>query len=366
MRTLVTRLWTRLVGVIGSLGAWVRRHPVIPAHRLTQVVGLALLVLLAIGSGTTLMLDRIEAIPAGAAFRVDGTLVTESQLADRVKLLGALYGVTPPTDPAKLDQFRRDSAKAVVVSDVLADASRAKGIVIADKTANDQLTQLIETTFPQGRDVFLRKLAGVGVTQEAVLGEVKSQLANARLYDQVTNGVPVPTDQDVERAYQQHKAEMAVPEKRHLRNIVVAGQDQATRIRAQLAGGADFGTVAGQSSMDDSTKGKGGDLGTVTRDQLDKNYGDAAFTAAPNSVFGPVQTQNGWNVGQVLEVTPAVPLSLGQVREQLRASVLDQRKTDAWDTWLSGQLRTAHARYADAYRPADPDSAAPGPNAGSS
>jgi peptidyl-prolyl cis-trans isomerase C len=366
MRTLVTRLSNRVVGAAGPLGAWVRRHPVIPAPHPTPVVGLALLALLAIGSGTTLALERIEAIPAGAAFRVDGTLVTESQLADRVKLLGALYGVTPPTDSAKLDKFRRDSAKAVVVSDVLADASRAKGIVIADKTANDQLTQLIDTTFPQGRDVFLQKLAGVGVTQEAVLDEVKSQLANARLYDQVTQGVPTPTDQDVEQYYQQHKAEMAVPEKRHLRNIVVADQDQANRIRAQLAGGADFGTAAGQSSMDDSTKGKGGDLGTVTRDQLDKNYGDAAFTVAPNSVFGPVQTQYGWNVGQVLEVTPAVALSLGQAREQLRATMLDQRKKDAWDSWLSGQLHTAHARYADAYRPADPDSATPGPSAGPS
>ena len=340
---------------------WVRRQPLVPAGRPARVVAVALLALLVVGSTTAVTLDRMLSVPDGSAFRVGGTLVTEQQLAQRVTLLGALYGVTPPKDPAAMDRFRRDTAKAIAVSDVLDDAATAKGIVIADKTANDQLTTVVERAFPQGRDAFVQRLASVGITERDVVEEIKRQLADSELFKQVTAGVPTPTDQDVAQAYQQRHAQMAIPEKRHLRNIVVAQQDQANQIRSQLGAGADFAALAAQSSLDDSTKAKGGDLGQVTRDQLDQQYGDAAFGTQPNTVFGPVHSQYGWNVGQVLEVTPAVPLTLDQVRDQLRAQLLDERSQQVWNDWLGAQLRSAHVRYADAYRPADPNAPAPPP-----
>jgi peptidyl-prolyl cis-trans isomerase C len=347
--------------VISAAVRWGRRQPIAPIGLRARLGSVVLLALLVAGSAAALTLDHLAAVPAGSAFLVRGQVVSEQQLADRVKLLGALYGVQPPTDPVGSDRFRRDSAKAVAVSDVLDQAARSRGIVIADKTANDQLTHLIETTFPEGRDAFLQKLAGIGVTQAAMLDEVKRQLADTQLYAQVTKEVPAPSDQDVAQTYEQRRSELAIPEKRHLRNIVVATLDQANQVYAQLARGADFTTVANQSSRDDSTKTKGGDLGTVTRDQLEKLYGDAAFAAAPNSVFGPVQTRYGWNVGQVLEVTPVVPLTLDQAREQLRERLHNERRQDVWNSWLSDQLRSVHVRYADAYRPADPDAAVPNP-----
>ena len=347
----------RIGHIVGTCIAWVRGQPIAPAGRPARVAAVVLLAVLVVGSGTAVTMDRIAALPAGAVFRVGDTVVTEAQLGDRITLLGALYGVQRPTDPAKLEQFRRDSAKAVAVSQVLSDAAAARGIVIADKTANDELTRLVETSYPQGRDAFVARLGGIGLSQPAVLDEIKRQLANAQLYDQVTKDTPAPTDQDLAQLYQQRRAEMAVPEKRHLRNIVVASQDQANQIRAQLAAGADFAALAGQSSLDESTKAKGGDMGAIDRDQLEKPYGDAAFGAGPNALFGPVQTQYGWNVGQVLEVTPAVPLSLDQVREQLRASGWQQRKLDTWNHWVVEQLTSARVRYADAYRPADPTGA---------
>lgn len=354
MRARAARLTRTLVG-------WVRGQPIVPADRRIRLGGMVLLALLAVGSTTAVSLDRIYAVPAGGVFRVGDTLVTEQQLAERVTLLGALYGVRQPADPAGLDRFRRDSAKAVAMSEVLDEAGRARGIVIADKTANDQLTNMLERSFPEGRDAFVTKLRGIGLTEQAVLDEIKRQLANAELFDQVTSDVPAPTDQDVAATYQQRRAEMAIPEKRHLRNIVVSGPDQAAQIRGQLDGGADFAALASQTSLDDSTKANGGDLGAVARSQLEKAYGDAAFGTGPNTLFGPVQTQYGWNVGQVLEVSPAVPLSLDQVRGQLQAGLRDQRKLDAWNRWLTEQLRAARVRYADAYRPADPEATVPEP-----
>jgi peptidyl-prolyl cis-trans isomerase C len=334
---------------------------VAPSGRVGRVASTALLVLVAAGATTAVMLAHLESVPAGSAMRVDGALVSEAQLAQRVKVLSTLYGIAAPGDPAGLDRFRRDTAKTIAVSDVLDAVASKKGIVIADKTANDQLSNMVDKSFPQGREAFDQQLSAAGISQQDVLDEIKRQLADAELFKQITAGVANPTDQDIAQIYQQRKPEMQVPEKRHVRNIVIATADQANHVKAQLAGGADFATVADQSSEDDSTKTKGGDLGEVIRDQLEKPYGDAAFGAAPNTVFGPVQTHYGWNVGQVLEVTPSLPLSLDQVRGQLRANMLAHRKQDAWTVWLSGELKSAHVSYAGAYLPTDPESAAPPP-----
>jgi peptidyl-prolyl cis-trans isomerase C len=341
-----------------ALVGWARRGPIVPKGRRVTVVFTVLLALVAIGSGTAIALDRINGVPTGAAFRVGDTVVSIAALDDRVRLLGALYGVQAPTDPGQLDQFRRDSAKAIAVSDVLDNAALAQGVVIADKAASDELTRLIQTSFPQGRDAFVAQLGTMGLSEQNVLDEVKRQLANAQLYDKITAGVPLPTDAEVAGAYTARKAQMVTPEKRHLLNIVVASQAAAAQVRAQLDGGADFATVAAASSQDQSTKNQGGDLGTVTRDQLEQAYGDAAYAAPANTLFGPVQTQYGWNVGKVLQVTASTPLTLDQVRDALRSQLADERKTAVWNDWLSTQIKNADVRYADAYRPADPDGTA--------
>ncbi|MBO0851831.1 MAG: peptidylprolyl isomerase, partial [Pseudonocardia sp.] len=229
-----------------------------------------------------------------------------------------------------------------------------------DKTADDELTNLLDRQYPQGRQAYVARMAADGVPEREILGEVRRQLADNQLFDQVTKDVPAPTDQEVAQAYQQRHAEMVIPERRHLRNMVFRTEDQAKQARAQLDGGADFAALARQVSEDGSTKDSGGDLGTVIRDRLEPAYGDAAYAAAPNALFGPVRTPEGWNVGQVLEVTPVVPLGLDQIKPQLQAWLLRERQIAAFNRWLGDQIRAAHVRYADAYRPADPDAVPPG------
>jgi peptidyl-prolyl cis-trans isomerase C len=345
----------RVGALVSSALGWARSNPVLPGGRRAGLIGMTLLAVLVVGSGTAVAVDRITAVPAGAVARVGNTVITEQYLAQETSMMTALTGQAPPVDKTLL-------AKDAVVNQVMADAAAAHGIVIADKTANDKLTELLERTYPRGRDDFTGVLAKAGVPESLVLDEVKRQLAAEQLFEQVTKDVPPPTDQDVAQTYEQRKAEMVIPEKRHVRNIGLMSQEQAKQVRAQLDQGADFATLAKQVSQDEGTKTNGGELGVATRREITDNaFGDAAFAAAPNSVFGPVKSENNvWNVGQVLEVTPPMPLSLEQVRDSLRSRLYALRKFEAFNRFRIDRLKEAHVRYADAYRPADPDSL-PGP-----
>ena len=47
------------------------------------------------------------------------------------------------------------------------------------------------------------------------------------------------------------------------------------------------------TSLDASTKDKGGELGSVSRAQLDPTFGGAAFEAAEGATFGPLRSTTG-------------------------------------------------------------------------
>jgi peptidyl-prolyl cis-trans isomerase C len=119
--------------------------------------------------------------------------------------------------------------------------------------------------------------------------------------------------------------------------------------------GGDFASLAATWSRDGSTRDKGGDLGIVTASQLDPAYAEMAFAAPLQTVFGPVQTQYGWNVGKVVALRKSQPLTLAQVDGELRAELQNRARLDVWRDYLGDLLETADVEYAGRYLPKDPD-----------
>ena len=337
------------------VGALRRRPTLAPSGPRAQAVLASALVLLAGGSGTKLALHRMDALPAGAAFRASGTVVTVGQLQRRVTLMEFLYGLQQPADAHRLDLFKRSVAKAVAVSGIVAKAARARNIVIADKEASDQLDKLIQDNSWKDRPTFDRTLSARGLAERDVLDEIERQQANARLFAQVTKPAKTSTDADAQRYYDAHKAQMLSPEQRSIDNIVVSSSAEAQQILGEARSGTAFGTLAREYSIDGSTRDKGGSLGAVSAADLDSGYAKVAFQAKKGAVFGPVQTPQGWNVGRVTNVHAAVPLTFAQVKSAVRTKLDNDAKVALWNAFLVKRIKAAHVAYAPAYRPADPD-----------
>lgn len=328
--------------------SWHRRH-----RRLVIAVVIALVA--AVGGGYYWYSSSV--LPDGVAFRLGEHDVTVDDLDRQTDTLRALYGVQAPADPAKLDTFRRDVAKSTAVAMILDRAASDRNVVVADKTAQDTLGRFIAQQYGSGadaRDKFIQALGTVGTTELSVLTEVKRQLAVNQLFEQIAAGMTV-SDPDVEKAFPTHKDGLGTPERRDLRNIVVSSQAEADQIAGDLKNGAAFETIAGQRSLDGSTKANDGSLGVVAANQLDKAYADAAFAAPANSVFGPVQTQHGWNVGKVGQVMAPVPAVYDQVKDKLKQQLQLEGQLSKWREWLASSITGASVEYADGYRPADPD-----------
>lgn len=323
---------------------------------------LTLLTPVAVVGLSVALAKTIARLPPNAAFRANGVVVTKSALEQRVRVLGALYGLRAPSDPVQRDEFQRGTAKVVVTSMVLDQAIADRHLTIPDAQARGLLDEFIEKGLtPPGQETFVRLLRDTGASEADVLDELKRQRSSLQLFHQVTDPLAGVSEEEVRAYYNQHPAEMAQPEQRHLQNIVVSSQAQANELLNDIRGGADFMAVAQQSSLDQKTRAAGGDIGFLTADQLEKPYADTAFSAPAGSLFGPTQTVSGWNIGKVVEVRPQVPLSFEQVHDQLAAWLRARKAQQIWQAWIDEQVARAEVTYADEYRPAEPHAADQGP-----
>lgn len=108
-----------------------------------------------------------------------------------------------------------------------------------------------------------------------------------------------------------------------VRHILVASQEAAAAIKARIDAGEDFAAIARAESTDNQEPSgsaqNGGDLGCVPQGGLVPEFEAAMAALQPGQVGGPVQTQFGFHVIQVLDrKTQTLEEATPQIRENLQ------------------------------------------------
>ncbi|HEX8775655.1 MAG TPA: peptidylprolyl isomerase [Pyrinomonadaceae bacterium] len=127
-------------------------------------------------------------------------------------------------------------------------------------------------------------------------------------------------------------------------------RQRAEELRRQATGGADFSTLARNSSDDPSSRERGGDLGTFTRDSHPRAFDDAAFALKPGTVSAVVQTDFGYHVIKVSSHEQARAMTLEEAAPQIRQRLVAQREAARLTEWLSEIRRKATVRINEPFR----------------
>jgi peptidyl-prolyl cis-trans isomerase D len=142
----------------------------------------------------------------------------------------------------------------------------------------------------------------------------------------------------IDRFYDENAGRFDQPKRVRARHVLARAATDADadaakrRIEAaaeRVKKGEDFAKVAGELSEDETTKGRGGDLGFVTENLVEKPFADAAFALEPGKVSDPVRTSTGWHLVQVDEVVPAKKVSKEDARPEIARELLVQDRAQA-------------------------------------
>ncbi|OBS31942.1 hypothetical protein A9O67_11415 [Tepidimonas fonticaldi] len=121
--------------------------------------------------------------------------------------------------------------------------------------------------------------------------------------------------------YQAQPERFALPEQVRVRHILLRGDDadaQAQAVLEALRGGARFEDVARERSQDPGSAATGGDLGFFGKGRMVPPFEEAAFALkAPGDLSGPVRTQFGVHILQLVERRPAGQQPFAEVRAAL-------------------------------------------------
>lgn len=235
--------------------------------------------------------------------RVNGTPIRMSEVIDR---LWKRYG------PGTLEEM---------VDELLLRQAAASQGVTADPAEVEKKLARIKAQFGDG-DMFEKQLAEAGTTIEKLKSEVTDQLVLNRLI--VTVRKLSIKDEDVKKAFEQHKDKLAAPAAVHLKHILVKTQAEADDVVKQIKAGADFEKLAAEKSLAPTGKLKGGDYGFVSKGMLPPEVDQLAFSLKTGELR-VMPSKKGFHVFQALELRPAKPAKFSEVREELRDMLLAEK-----------------------------------------
>ena len=258
-----------------------------PALRLASLAASTLILAAGLGLGSVRAQDAAapaaEVTPLTVVATVGGEPITEADISFAAEDLAQ-----------ELQQMPAEQRKAFLVT-VLIDMK------VMARAAREQ--KMDETDLFKQRLQYLEDRA----------------LRRAYFGEKIATGV---TPEALQAAYDTFKASFQGQEEVHARHILVATEDEAKAIKAELDGGKDFAQLATEKSTDPSAKQNGGDLGFFAKGMMVKPFEDAAFTMEVGAISNPVQSDFGWHVIKLEEKRTSQPPSMEQIAPQLQQQVM--------------------------------------------
>jgi peptidyl-prolyl cis-trans isomerase D len=177
---------------------------------------------------------------------------------------------------------------------------------------------------------------------------------------------PRIADEEVQKYYTEHAKEFETPRQVRGSHVLVpvpqtGGSEAEDKARARAAevirrvkAGEDFAKLAAEVSEDPGSKGKGGDLGWVSKGEMVPQFEEALFGLKKGEITAePVRTPFGYHAIRVVDVKEASRRSLKDVapviRDQLAGEAADKAARAKADE-LRPQLQAASDFMAEARR----------------
>ncbi len=149
--------------------------------------------------------------------------------------------------------------------------------------------------------------------------DLERNLATVMLLDKLILS-SITTEQQ-KTYFEVHQNELEMVRARH---ILLATEEEAQRLELQIMEGADFAKLAGEYSLDESSRKKGGDLGYFRRGELDPTVSEIAFQTEVGEVSSVVPTRFGYHL---LQVTGKKD-DFKSLQSSVQEAMLEARRTD--------------------------------------
>jgi parvulin-like peptidyl-prolyl isomerase len=279
-----------------------------------------------------------ESVPTNAVAVVGDETITKAEFDKLIDQARGSYKTQkrkfPEAGSQEYEALRGQAMQFLVQRAQFEQKADDLDIKVSDEDVDKRLKDLIKQYFGGSKAKYEKQLKQQGLSEDQVRADVRAQLIQEKIYNQVTKDVKVDSAA-IAASYKKNKSQYIQPASRDVRHILVKKKQLADQIHAQLTNGGNFATLAKKYSQDPSSKTQGGKL-TVSRGQTVPPFDRAAFSLAVREISKPVKTQYGWHIIQPLgKVKKQTVTPLSQVRDAIRQQLLQDRKQAKMNDWVA-------------------------------
>jgi peptidyl-prolyl cis-trans isomerase SurA len=250
---------------------------------------------------------------------------------------------TPEQLKALTEDRQKNALRDLIDQSLLVQRAKDMGVSVEPEVIK-QLDQIrIENKLPS-MEALEQAVSGQGMNWEDFKNNIRNGLLTKKVIQSEVGSHINVTKEEIQKYYDEHKAEFVRPEQVALRSIEIntTGKDEAEiaelKKKAETAlkriqDGEDFGEIAKRYS-DGSTAKQGGYLGVYKRGELSKELEDTVFSMKKNGLTGVMETKQGFLIMQVLEHYDEGEQALAKVQNEIEGKLYDQRLEPALREYL--------------------------------
>ncbi len=308
-------------------------------------------------AGVVLMLTSAGCgLPDNAAASVEGVIITKDDVQHRIDITSVLFPTEVPEDRESQEfiDYRNNVTKQLVSEEMEKQEAEKRDIVVTPDEIEESLTIYIEDKYFGNVEKMEEAFAEQGISVDDLRAEIERDLRHQKLLDAIHEETTI-TDEEVAAFYEENKGKYIYPEKRQVRQIVVADEASAQAAVARVAAGEEFADVAAEVSRDGATASKGGLVGLVSKEQLPADISQVAFSLGRGEVSQPFQSGPGWYVLKVEIITPPSNKTLDDLKDELSYYMRNQKFAQHWKDYSAELWETYDIKYADGYQPPEPE-----------
>lgn len=320
--------------------------------------GLFIIMLLGFGSMVTAKADQKAAPPkavesaSGApevVARVNGSGISMMDLkrAEKVIMSGRPGMEIPPDE---LKDFDQQALAQLVSAELLYQAGQKLTVKDLDKKVDDKLAQS-KARFAKAED-FAKAIKALEMNENDLRDFTRRDLVISNFIEQTIAAKIAVSEEENRKFYDQNLDKFKKGEMVRASHILCGvdatataeekkkAREKAEKLRKDLAGGADFATLAKENSTCPSSK-QGGDLGYFGKGQMVPPFEQAVFALKPGEISDVVETQFGYHIIKLTEMKGAETVSFKEARPSIEEYLKNQKIQASVTTWLAEARKNA-------------------------
>jgi parvulin-like peptidyl-prolyl isomerase len=277
--------------------------------------------------------------------KVNGEIITQSEFQSRQLAAAQAARI----DPERIPQFLRENNSKILqeaVDDLLLhQRADEAGLRLRPEYIKEVIDNIKKENKIGSDEELMAQLAREGMTLDDLKRNIERSIVRRQLLSREVEGKVAVTDSEAKAEYDAKKdAEFSKPATVTLQEIYVNAEDGGEALAKDLVkrarAGEDFAALARAHSVG-MTRAAGGDLGKLSKGDLNPALEKVAFGLGKGAISDPVRSGDGYRIFKVLDKTEASVVPFEEAKADIKNRLMQERWTKEYDAYMADLRKKA-------------------------